>query len=50
MLSMFQLLFGYFKKSFHSIFFGFLFPIIDFKKAYEELIAQKSCKIIVKED
>lgn len=28
MLAMFQLLFGYFKKSFHSIFFGFVFPII----------------------
>lgn len=28
MLAMFQLLFGYFKKSFHSIFFGFIFPII----------------------
>jgi len=28
MIAMFQLLFGYFKKSFHSIFFGFIFPII----------------------
>ncbi len=28
MLAMFQLLVGYFKKSFHSIFFGFIFPII----------------------
>lgn len=28
MLAVFQLLFGYFKKSFHSIFFGFIFPII----------------------
>lgn len=28
MLAMFKLLFGYLKKSFHSIFFGFVFPII----------------------
>lgn len=28
MLAMFQLLLGYLKKSFHSIFFGFVFPII----------------------
>jgi len=28
MLAMFNLLFGYWKKSFHSIFFGFVFPII----------------------
>ncbi|WP_342276638.1 hypothetical protein [Spiroplasma endosymbiont of Nebria brevicollis] len=28
MLAMFRLLLGYLKKSFHSIFFGFVFPII----------------------